>query len=996
MATTAPVARVSAVQGKAFAKGENGEMRQLHVGDPIFQGDVLVTAAGAHVDLATADGRTLAIQANETVTVDAEVAGAFKPDATDSALLAAGKDTNTIIQAINQGGSLDALLEETAAGNAAGGADGGSTFVRLLRIAESVDPLGFEFDTARRGVVDELLSGGGNTQSRETTGSTTDTTAGTITLDEISGDVITAVERGLPLTISGTTTGIEDGQVASVVFNGRTYSGTVSGGLFSVTVPAVDVALLTDSTTYVATASVADLAGNAATPDTENVHTTDTTAGIAVAPSAMNENAAGVMTYTVSLSNPNTHDTVVTYTLSGSATGGTDYTTTATGTVTILAGQTSATFTVDPTADNVFEANETVVATITSAVSNGTNLTVTTSTATGTITNDDHVPTISAAQSTHVSEEGLANGVKDTVGSAAGVDTTDATVTTGNFAVADSDGNALTVTLGVPSGTYSSGGSPISWSVSADGHTLTGSVMVAGIPATAVTVSVTDAGAYTTTLIRPFDHAGPNAEDALSFNVGLTVSDGANTATSSLTVFVEDDSPSAGNTTQRVYVTVDQITVNNLDAGFVNDTYRNNTNTVSHLETNDGDAKVDGLRWGDPAGGAGRSGYNLVDNVAYSTAGSSIQTGVEFKLGDFTHLNYPIYSNSSTLIGTDMSVQMNIVINGVSTPVSFNVHMTHTETPNTADPVASRDIITLADQTAIVTVGGQDYQVNLLGFKDGTGTLVDTIHTDENTANNTFGVYASITTIDAALPQIYGHVDMLPGADGTLSNVVWGSAASSYGSFVGNADGSYTFKMNQATKDAMHDGDILSPTFTYSTTDRDGDTSTGSVTLSLGGYHHVAGTGAGETLTGTTGSDILTGYAGNDTLNGGDGNDVLMGGAGTDLLNGGAGADVLRWSLGETGTDTVQNFGTAAGSDILDLRDLLIGELHVGSNAGNLANYLHFTTAGGTTTLSVNADATGGVEHTIVFQGTDLSAGGLTTDQLIIQDLLNKGKLITD
>jgi len=28
--------------------------------------------------------------------------------------------------------------------------------------------------------------------------------------------------------------------------------------------------------------------------------------------------------------------------------------------------------------------------------------------------------------------------------------------------------------------------------------------------------------------------------------------------------------------------------------------------------------------------------------------------------------------------------------------------------------------------------------------------------------------------------------------------------------------------------------------------------------------------------------------------------------------------------------------------------------------------------------------------------GVDLSAGGLTTDQLIIQDLLTKGKLITD
>ena len=109
---------------------------------------------------------------------------------------------------------------------------------------------------------------------------TTDTTAGTITLDEISNDVITAAERGADLVISGTTTGIEDGQVATVAnFNGNNYTGTVTGGVFSVTVPAAAVALLADTTTYVATASVSDAAGNAATPDTEDVYTTDTTAG---------------------------------------------------------------------------------------------------------------------------------------------------------------------------------------------------------------------------------------------------------------------------------------------------------------------------------------------------------------------------------------------------------------------------------------------------------------------------------------------------------------------------------------------------------------------------------------------------------------------------------------------------------------------------------------------------------------------------------------------
>jgi hypothetical protein len=209
-------------------------------------------------------------------------------------------------------------------------------------------------------------------------------------------------------------------------------------------------------------------------------------------------------------------------------------------------------------------------------------------------------------------------------------------------------------------------------------------------------------------------------------------------------------------------------------------------------------------------------------------------------------------------------------------------------------------------------------------------------------------------------------------------------------------------------------------TFTYSLRDNDGDTASSSATISVNATTgvaelHLVGTSAANTLTGGSGNDFILGEGGNDTLSGGAGNDVLfggtgndtltggadndvlIGGAGTDLLDGGLGVDVLRWTLGETGTDTVQNFGTAAGTDILNLRDLLVGEAHTGTSAGNLASYLHFNYSGGNTTVSVNSNAAGGVEQTIVLQGVDVTLGGtLTTDQQIIQDLLTKGKLITD
>lgn len=124
---------------------------------------------------------------------------------------------------------------------------------------------------------------------------------------------------------------------------------------------------------------------------------------------------------------------------------------------------------------------------------------------------------------------------------------------------------------------------------------------------------------------------------------------------------------------------------------------------------------------------------------------------------------------------------------------------------------------------------------------------------------------------------------------------------------------------------------------------------------------------------------------------------MLVGGAGTDTLTGGTGVDVLKWNLGETGSDNVVGFGSAAGTDILDLRDLLVGESHAGTNAGNLANFLHFTYDSGTgnTTLSVHATGSATVNQTIILQGVDLGATG-TNDATVIQNLLTNGKLIVD
>jgi Mg-chelatase subunit ChlD len=230
----------------------------------------------------------------------------------------------------------------------------------------------------------------------------------------------------------------------------------------------------------------------------------------------------------------------------------------------------------------------------------------------------------------------------------------------------------------------------------------------------------------------------------------------------------------------------------------------------------------------------------------------------------------------------------------------------------------------------------------------------------------------------------------------------------------------------------------------YTLTDSDGDTSSSTLTLRVMGNNLFGDAGA-NTMTGTNGNDRmdggagndslsggagndlllgnsgndslaggdgideLRGGAGNDSLNGGNGADVLVGGAGNDSLTGGAGSDVFRWELADRGaagmpaTDTVADFDNAAGGDVLDLRDLLQGESLQGGAVGNLTNYLHFAQSGGNTVIQISASGgfssgfnAGAIDQTIVLTGVDVTGAGTRTDQQIIQDLLTRGKLITD
>jgi hypothetical protein len=125
-------------------------------------------------------------------------------------------------------------------------------------------------------------------------------------------------------------------------------------------------------------------------------------------------------------------------------------------------------------------------------------------------------------------------------------------------------------------------------------------------------------------------------------------------------------------------------------------------------------------------------------------------------------------------------------------------------------------------------------------------------------------------------------------------------------------------------------------TFDFTATDGDGDSVTGSFTITaqnsptLDGSDSVdalalAGGPDDNMLIGGDGDDILSGGDGDDTLIGGAGNDILDGGRGDDILTGGAGADTFIVGQGD---DTILDYSKFEGDkvDISHVLDIGAGD----------------------------------------------------------------------
>ncbi len=157
--------------------------------------------------------------------------------------------------------------------------------------------------------------------------------------------------------------------------------------------PTADTTVESDETVALKLATGTGYTIGTTTAVTGTITNDDTRVTLGVSPRSVTEDGTTNLVYTFTRKGVTTNALTVNYNVSGTATFNDDYIqigaasyTATTGTINFAAGATTATLTIDPTADTTIESNETVAL----ILATGTGYTVGTSTAvTGTITNDD-------------------------------------------------------------------------------------------------------------------------------------------------------------------------------------------------------------------------------------------------------------------------------------------------------------------------------------------------------------------------------------------------------------------------------------------------------------------------------------------------------------------------------------------------------------------------------------------------------------------------------
>ncbi|MCZ4222600.1 Calx-beta domain-containing protein [Pedobacter rhodius] len=412
--------------------------------------NVTVTPASATVSIADDDAATVTVTATTN---------------------AAEPSTNGLFTfTLSKASSTATTVSYTISGTATSGTD-------YTAIGTSVViPAGATSATVAVPVSDDNIVEGTETVVLTMTASTSNalitasTTASTLNIadDDTATITIAATANGAEPSTNGQFTFTMSKASSTATVISYTVSGTATSGTdytaigTSVTIPAgatsatVSVAVADDNITEGTETVILTMTASTSNPSitasttAATVNITDNDASVASVTAGTNGNENGPTngTFTVTLSNPTTADTQITYTLAGTATEGSDYTTITTKTVTILAGQVSATISIPVRTDNFVEGTETVVATL----SNSNNGLVSFSNAPATINiADNTTATVSVTATTNAAEPST-NGLFTFTLSNASTTNTVINYSVGGTASSGTDYTSIGTSVTIPAG----------------------------------------------------------------------------------------------------------------------------------------------------------------------------------------------------------------------------------------------------------------------------------------------------------------------------------------------------------------------------------------------------------------------------------------------------------------------------------------------------------------------------------------------------------------
>jgi hypothetical protein len=681
----------------------------------------------------------------------------------------------------------------------------------------------------------------------------------------------------------------------------------------------------------------------------------DASVSVAVSPSTVDEDGATNLVYTFTRGGSTTSALTVNFSIGGTATFNTDYTQTGaatfappSGTVTFAAGSSTATVTIDPTADTTTEPDETVLLTVTA----GTGYEVgAPDSATGTINNDDNSVSVAVSPGA-VNEDGATNLVYTfTRGDSSGALTVNFSI--GGTATFNTDYTQTgAATFTPPTGTVTFADGSLTATVTVD-PTADSTVE----PDETVVLTVTAGAGYT--VGAPSSASGTITNDDTDVSVAVSPSS-----------VLEDGATNLVYTFTRTGVTSSPLTVNfsvggtatpgtdytqtgaasfTPPTGTVTFSGGSSTATVTVDPTADGAAEVNETVI-----------LTLAAGTGYNVAAPNSATGTI--VNDDTEVSVAV-SPSSVLEDGATNMVYTFTRVGITTnalTVNFSVGGTaayappggdyQTDNPLTFSTTSGTVTFLAGSSTATVTVdpfGDADLEPNetvILTVTAGAGYTVGspnsatgTILNDDNspptiqvgygqcnaettgTVNLLVGdvetaagsLTLSATSSNTAVVPLNGITFGGSGANrtlrvkaNTLSNVAFSDLT------ITVSDGTFTSSINVRVIVGTNKNEVINIGTTTVGTDMifggNGDD-----TINAGaGNDLVCGGNGGGTINGGLGDDTLDGGNGNDTLIGGDGNDHLFGGNGNDTMTGGIGADSFD---GGGGTDTVTDFNPGQG-----------------------------------------------------------------------------------